>query len=373
MIAPFLEVSSPVSTSQTSSTSPVSSFNEWDPLEEIVVGIMDFATIPSLHPTVAATMPDEFYSLFSQYGGKSFETVCQELCELAAQELEGLVNILENHGVIVRRPTPWNHERTYATPEWSSKGGSYATMPRDSLIVFGDEILEVPMSWRSRYYETASMRPLLKEYSRQGARWTSAPKPLLSDELYDPDYKANGRPWVLTEHEPVFDAADIIRCGEDIFIQASHVTNNFGIQWLQKHLEGRFRVHEIAFDDPTAMHIDVNFLPLCPGKALANPERVKEVPAAFKDWQIIYAPPSTIPDSLTLYMSSKWVSMNILMLDENTVIAEYHETPLIELLRREGFEVIPCKFRNFCAFGGSFHCATLDVRRRGTKQTVVSL
>ena len=370
MIASLVRESSPVMSKK---TSPVCSYNEWDPLEEIVVGIMDYATIPSLHSTVSVTMPEGFHPLFAQQGGQSFATVDKELCELAAKELEGLVALLEKQGVTVRRPTPWDHQRSYATPEWTSKGGSYATMPRDSLIVFGEEILEVPMSWRSRYYETASMRPLLKEYSRQGARWTSAPKPLLSDDLYDENHEANGKPWVLTEHEPVFDAADMIRCGEDVFIQASHVTNSFGIQWLRKHLEGRFRVHEIAFDDPTAMHIDVNFLPLCPGKALANPDRVKEVPSAFQDWQIIYAPPSTIPDSLTLYMSSKWVSMNILMLDENTVVAEYHEKPLIELLRREGFDVIPCKFRNFCAFGGSFHCATLDVRRRGTKQTVVSL
>ena len=29
------------------------------------------------------------------------------------------------------------------------------------------------------------------------------------------------------------------------------------------------------------------------------------------------------------------------------------------------FEPVPCSFENYYAFAGSFHCATLDVRRRG--------
>ena len=61
----------------------------------------------------------------------------------------------------------------------------YAAMPRDILIVVGDEIIEAPMAWRSRFFEYRAYRPLLKEYFRRGAKWTTAPKPLMSDELYD--------------------------------------------------------------------------------------------------------------------------------------------------------------------------------------------
>jgi hypothetical protein len=34
-----------------------------------------------------------------------------------------------------------------------------------------------------------------------------------------------------------------------------------------------------------------------------------------------------------------------------------------------GFEPIPCEFLHYAAFGGAFHCATLDVRRRGTLES----
>ena len=62
-------------------------------------------------------------------------------------------------------------------------------MPRDILLVVGNEIIETPMSWRSRFFEYRAYRPLIKEYFKQGARWTTAPKGQMSDELYNEDYE----------------------------------------------------------------------------------------------------------------------------------------------------------------------------------------
>ena len=39
---------------------------------------------------------------------------------------------------------------------------------------------------------------------------------------------------------------------------------------------------------------------------------------------------------------------------------------LIKALKDWGFDPIPAPFLSYGPFGGSFHCATLDVRRRGT-------
>ena len=61
-------------------------------------------------------------------------------------------------------------------------------MPRDILVVIGDEIIEAPMAWRSRYFEFRAYRTLLKDYFKSGAKWTAAPKPQMSDELYDQVY-----------------------------------------------------------------------------------------------------------------------------------------------------------------------------------------
>ena len=58
-------------------------------------------------------------------------------------------------------------------------------MPRDLLLVIGNEIIEAPMAWRSRFFEYRAYRSLIKEYFAKGAKWTAAPKPTMCDELYD--------------------------------------------------------------------------------------------------------------------------------------------------------------------------------------------
>ena len=52
-------------------------------------------------------------------------------------------------------------------------------------MVVGDEIIEAPMAWRSRFFEYRAYRRLIKWYFERGAHWTTAPKPQMSDDLYD--------------------------------------------------------------------------------------------------------------------------------------------------------------------------------------------
>jgi glycine amidinotransferase len=348
----------------------VNSYNEWDPLEEVVLGVVDGACVPGWDVALEATMPPEQRDFYLKFGGCPFP---QEKIAAANQDLKEFAHILEAEGVIVRRPQALDHARGFGTPEWESQGGLYGAMPRDGLLVIGEEIIEAPMAWRSRYFEMNAYRPLLKYYFQHGARWTAAPKPQLSDELYNPAYAetAEGEEmrYAITEFEPTFDAADFIRCGRDIFVQQSHVTNSFGIEWLRRHLGERYTIHELSFNDRHPMHIDATIMPLAPGKLLVNPERVRQLPSIFRDWEVLTAPPSLIPDGHTLYMTSKWIHINVLMLDEKRVVVERHEEPLIAALRDWGFDPIPCSFRSFNSFGGAFHCATLDIRRRGALQS----
>jgi glycine amidinotransferase len=343
----------------------VCAYNEWDPLEEVIVGTVEGACIPSWDVSLEATLPEAWWDLYRTRGGTPFPP---EQIAAAERDLTGLVHILEGEGVVVRRPDPVDHARPFSTPDWSSPGGLYAAMPRDILLVVGDLIIESPMSWRSRYHEIHAYRRLLKEYFRRGARWIAAPRPELRDDAYDPGYDGQGR-FVATEAEPTFDAADFLRCGRDLFVQRSHVTNRFGIEWVRRHLGPDFRVHEIALNDPHPMHIDASLMPLAPGKLLINPERVTQVPSQFRHWDVRPAPQPRIPDSHPLYMTSKWINMNVLMLDEERVIVEREDEPMIRALEDFGLQPIPCGFLHFNTFGGSFHCATADIRRRGELQS----
>ena len=51
--------------------------------------------------------------------------------------------------------------------------------------------------------------------------------------------------------------------------------------------------------------------------------------------------------------------MNILMLDQRTVVVEEAEKPMIDLMRSLGCDVIRCPFDRVYPFGGGFHCCTL--------------
>ena len=44
------------------------------------------------------------------------------------------------------------------------------------------------MNMSHRFFEYRAYRPLIKEYFRGGAKWMTAPKPQMSDELYDQEY-----------------------------------------------------------------------------------------------------------------------------------------------------------------------------------------
>jgi glycine amidinotransferase len=131
-------------------------------------------------------------------------------------------------------------------------------------------------------------------------------------------------------------------------------------------------VHPVHFPlDFFPSHIDCTFVPLAPGLILTNPDRpIKDGEAALfqaNDWQFITAPePVTGNDAMPMFcQSSKWLSMNVFSISPTKVVCEAQEHPLHELLAKHGFEVFPLPFRHVFEFGGSFHCATWDIRRTG--------
>jgi glycine amidinotransferase len=360
-------------------TSDVNAHNEWDPLEEIIVGNVEGARVPPWEPVTPAIVHHEYLlDFYRRNGGQPWP---QDLLDAAQEDLDEFVHILEAEGVTVRRPTPYDTAKPYSTPDFEIQSGCGALMPRDVLLVIGDQIIEAPMGWRSRYHETHAYKALCSEYFRRGARWVSAPRPRLSDAAYKENFvppeedvmlEAEAPPeTILTEYEPIFDAADAIKCGRDIFMAQSSCCNRSGIDWLQRHLGDDYIVHEVEVFDTHPMHIDATFYPLAPGKLLINPERIRKVPEIFvkSGWDILVCPQPNMPDSHPMYTCSKWLSMNVLMLDEERVIVAKGEDDLIRAFREWGFKPIPCNFYHFESIAGGLHCATVDIRRRGNLES----
>lgn len=362
---------------------PVCSYNEWDPLEEIIVGTIDGVSVPALTHEMKAFVRKEYWDFYRERAGQPYPI---EMVKRAAAALDNLQRVLEDQGVKVRRPCAVDYgSRVARTPHFETPGFFNADV-RDVLLVVGDEIIEAPMSQRCRYFEHLRYRPLVQEYWQRGARWTAAPKTSMADALYDWGYPEEDMAWfrgeagvpdtvgplngrfITTESEPCFDAADFTRFGRDILAQRSQVTNELGIQWVERHLAPNYRVHRVRFRDPGPVHMDATWVPIGEGRVLSCPDRPclsPEVLEMFQRarWEVLYPPRGVAVAEF--HMSSCWLSMNILMIDSERVVVEASEEPTIRFFREIGLRPIPVDFKDHYVFGGGLHCATCDVRRRG--------
>src|SRR5689334_3971346 len=107
----------------TSSAPVVNSHNEWDPLEEVIVGRIDDWTVMPWEPAFEAIVPADYVETVKAFhearGGRRHKDV--HLPE-AQKQLDHFVHVLESEGVIVRRPDPIDVGKPFSTPEFSSQG-----------------------------------------------------------------------------------------------------------------------------------------------------------------------------------------------------------------------------------------------------------
>jgi N-dimethylarginine dimethylaminohydrolase len=343
--------------------SVVWSCNEWDQLEEVIVGNPLNARFPTPdRSTQVAEFPDR---ALSEIPRGPFP---QQIIEETEEDLNEFVQVLEKLGITVKRPQTWPHESKFSTIHWEAQG-YYNYCPRDILLVIGDRIIETPNVIRSRAQETFSYRTLLMDYWKSGAKWISAPRPMLLDSLFEGVDLNKPTP---RNDEPAFDAANVLRFGQDLIYLVSATGNKLGGHWLQSILGDKYRVHFLK-DVYYGSHIDSTFVALRPGLVLANPARVNDdtLPEILRQWKVIYSPPMENTDRydaeyLSKCIGSDWIDMNSFSINPNLVVVDKDQTALIKLLEREGLEVIPLKLRHSRMLGGGFHCVTLDVRRTGT-------
>lgn len=245
------------------------------------------------------------------------------------------------------------------------------------------------MTLRSRHFESLAYREIMLSYLKSGCRWISAPKPRLRDDMYVMDTymtemptngHANGHAdslgqpsslsRVIREHEPVFDAANILRIGRDILYLVSDTGNRLGAQWLQTILGSEFNVHPYE-NVYNGSHVDTTITLVRPGLVVVNAERVgpHNLPDLFYGWDVIYLDEVVDIGFSGPCTTSKWIGMNFMMVNQNLAIVDASQTPLIRELAKRKVDVIPLRLRHARTLAGGFHCVTLDVRRRGGLET----
>ena len=302
------------------------SINEWDPLEKIVVGSATHANWPSTDP------------VFANEGNKTSwkETpvptgpVPQFIIDQANRELDTLSETLLRYGATVYRPRPM---------DFVAEQGMYNYCPRDRLLVWGDTLVDCNMMYPCRNQEIKNYYRLLAEAKK-----------------------------ILTmprDQGMILDAANVCRLGDTWLFLESASGNRAAYEWLTTKFP---QVNIELCNFYSGVHIDSTIVPLREGLVMLNASRVTQenCPKAFKDCEKIWVTDDMIvPQDFYQYpYASKWIAMNMLVLDPETVILDAAQSQLITILKSHGIDSIPLTLSHSRTLGGGFHCVTLDTRRK---------
>tara|TARA_B100000579_G_C22805734_1_gene842418 strand:+ start:243 stop:1358 length:1116 start_codon:yes stop_codon:yes gene_type:complete len=367
----------------------LSSYNEWDPLKEVIVGVAESKAFLTFHDE--EWISEDKRKILVDLSEKAFP---QSLIDDVNQDLEDFCNIIRDFGAKVFRPDSTGVNKFHSTGNWCSSGiNIYNT--RDLHLVVGNTLIESASHMKHRYFEAQRMHKIFyEEYMENGFKWIAAPKPSLIGNYRIPKVEDGKLYHKLTEDEILFEAANTLRMGKDLIYLVSGSGNYLGAKWLQSILGDEYKVHTTEGIYRSA-HIDSTLIVLRPGLVLVNGERVdeKNCPPLFDSWDKIYfhdivTYPSEVEDFFEKvwkpvnkqfeelgvksdldYMTTIWTGMNLFSLDQNTVVVDARQTALIKTLESHKMTVIPAKNPNQYLMKGAFHCCTLDTVRDGNLES----
>lgn len=296
--------------------------NEYSPLRSIIVGSAERSSWPINDKAFNASIASSTFK-----GDLTAGPLPKNVVDEATEDLSALVRILEGENVTVYRPV-------ITGPNWSYSA-------RDILLTVGNRIIECPTAYSSRANE-ADLYPCLLSAN---CEWIKAPRP-------------------VHKNDPQFDAANVCKFDDKLLYLISSTGNRAGAEWLQQQVGTDFEV--IVWEGVYAFaHIDSTIASLDKDTILLNGSRVTEhtLPKFLRGHRKLWVKDVVARDFHQFPFASKWIGLNILSINPETVIVDSIQTGLIEQLTNEGFRVIATPLRHSRTLGGGFHCATLDLER----------
>ena len=299
----------------------ISTVNEYSELKSIIVGSVENMSWPTDDNEFNRSIDRSTYP-----GTLTRGTLPKQVSEEATEDLDRLVQILENRDIEVYRPLT-------DQPHW-------AYSARDILLTVGDMVIQCPTPFDSRANEL-DLYPFLND-----CNIIKAPRP-------------------RTDDDPRFDAANILKVDDKLVYSLSHSANDAGADWLQKTVGNAYEVIKWQVVDYEITHIDSTLLTLDKNTVIVNASRVKEqdLPNFMQDYKKIWIDDVVSRDFHNFPYASKWIGMNMLSLDPETVLVDDIQTDLKEKLEANKFNVITTPMRQSRTLGGGFHCVTNDLER----------
>ena len=305
----------------------IHSYNEWDPIREIVVGRADYANWPTDDPVFARESEKTTWKESPVPTGPVPDWIIDE----ANEDLDMLANVLEQCDAVVHRPNVINFQE---------RGGMYNYCPRDRLIVYGNTVIDPAMMYPCRDMESEALEQVI--------------------------YRADTVLRMPRDQGMILDAANVLRLNDTMLYLESASGNLRAYSWLRKQFPD---VTIEICNFYSGVHIDSTIVPIREGLVVVNASRVNEnnLPKVFSNWEVIWVDEVVEQGFYQYPYASKWIALNMLVVDPTTVIVDKHQTKLIKMLEDYNVLVLPLELRHSRTLGGGFHCVTLDIVRQLNK------
>ena len=299
----------------------ISTYNEYGNLKSIIVGSAKNMSWPANDPEFDKSIERSTYP-----GSLNRGQLPDKIIMETEEDLDSLVQILENRDIEVFRPS-------VDQPHW-------AYSARDIILCVGELVIQCPTPFSSRANEL-KLYPFL-----HNCKIIEAPRPLVTTD-------------------PIFDAANVLKVNDKLIYSLSHSANDAGADWLQQQVGNKFEVIKWQVVEHSITHIDSTLLTLNENTVIVNASRVKDadLPLFMKNYNKIWIDDVVAREYDNFPYASKWIGMNVLSLDPETVLVDEIQVGLIDRLREKGFDVITTPLRHSRTLGGGFHCVTNDLER----------
>jgi len=300
--------------------------NEYSPLKNIIVGSAKQSAWPVDDSAFNKSIEDS-----NVKGTLTKGPLPIQIIKEAEEDLEKLVDILEKNKIKVYRPL-------INEPNWSYSA-------RDILLSVGNMIIECPTQYYSRKNEAKFYQHVKESAIKDGCKWITSSFP-------------------ETDKDPMFDAANVCKFNDKLLYLISSTGNRAGAEWLQQQVGTEFEV--IMWEGVYASaHIDSTIISLNKNTIMLNASRVSytNLPLFLREYKKIWINDIIDKSFYQFPFASKWIGLNVLSINQETVIVDSIQKKLIERLKDEKFQVIELELRHARTLGGGFHCVTCDLER----------
>jgi glycine amidinotransferase len=345
----------------------INTWSEFQPLKRVCLG---------------APFPPES---FDWHGDEETRNVMSQIFRETEEDIAELVKILEARGIEVVRPKSIFNitgENQINLPWMDCSFPNHPLMPRDTLMPYGHTMFEVYTGNDNRYFENLSWYDHNLKWFNEGADWVSMPGCQHQSGLKWKDHAAN--------ETILYEAANMLKCGNTVLFTQPYEGDpqrgkgtNQGREWMKREIKLRYPDTRFV-DIPIGGHADGKIALLKPGVLMTWNKNW--VPEEFKNWTIIEVTDDfDMPEDFRNTKKRRfykeyverwlthWVGyadesvfdVNVLSLDEKTVICTGRNDEAFKIMEENGIEPIVWRFRHQYFWDGGIHCLTSDIQREG--------